>query len=91
VRRSSDHLRRFHTVHLLKDGHHIGHFVIPYQDPRFVKGDDLLEMAYEISQTRPNRRYEDSNIAFGWNELRLFWGCSWYSCDERGERILVMA
>ena len=92
MRRFSDrNVRRAHTIYLLKDGQHVGHFVIPFQDPRFVKGDDLLDMAYEISQTRPNRRYEDSNIADGWNELRLFWGCSWYACNEFGDRIYEVA
>lgn len=85
-RRETDH-RRATQVLLLKDGHEVARFAMPWTDPRFVGPDKILESALEIVRTRPSRRADDFDLLVEWDMLRFHWGWNVYACDPEGNRI----
>lgn len=88
MRRVGDRdVKRPHRVSVRARGVEIGFFNIPQTDPRFVKGDDLIQMALEKAQTTPVRRYDDDCLTQDWDELSVFWCFSHYRVDRFGQRI----
>lgn len=76
-----------HTVRAFKNGVEIGTFNLPATDTRFVKGDDLILMAWEKATTTPTQRYNDDIFHKDWDTLKVFWCWSVYSCNRQGQRI----
>lgn len=88
MRRFTDRdVKRPHRVSVMCRGIEVGFFNIPQTDPRFVKGDDLIQMALERALTTPARRYEDDVLQQDWDELCVYWAFSWYRINRFGQRI----
>lgn len=92
MRRISDRdIKRPHRVSVLNKGVEIGFFNMPATDNRFVKGDDLIQMALERALTVPTRRYNDDCLAGEWDELSVFWCWSQYRISRSGVRVYEAA
>lgn len=83
-----------HIVILYKEGEQVGHLSIPQTDPRFVKGHDLFEMAYDKimavqNDTQQSRRDTDP-VKGQWDAFSVCWFGLTYVGDTIG-RMLVEA
>jgi len=79
--------KKFHTVSLYREEELVATFTIPWTDPRFVKGDDLVQIAFEKTKTRPHQRWNDIQIPGGWDLLRVNWAFGSYACDRFGHAV----
>jgi hypothetical protein len=77
-----------HTVTLIMDDQIVSRQTIPFQDPRFVKDYELLEIAYNNIQERMTRvtRMYDTPIP-AWNKLTVSRYSNCMECDAHGNKV----
>jgi len=83
--------KRTHRVYLYRAEQLVGTFDMPHTDPRFIKGEDLLELAFEKTRSRPNQRWNDLVIEGGWDKLVVYWSFASYSCNQFGTPLREIA
>jgi hypothetical protein len=77
-----------HAVTLMMDDQIVSQQIIPFQDPRFVKDYELLEIAYNNIQERMSRsiRMYDTPIP-AWNRLSVSRYSNRMECDMLGNKV----
>lgn len=80
-----------HQVILRMGDKEVFNFTIPQTDTRFVKGEDLYEMAYAEILKRQNdrslQRRSTDPVAGKWDNFTVHWYFFSYTCNARGQRI----
>lgn len=76
-----------HNVGLYLNGVWTHSTTVRWADPRFVKAEELLQIAYQEIMDRETRGRRHDDKGFEWDALRVSFGWLVLFCDRKGNRI----